>query len=79
MFREIRNSSKVGEKSGNFNIMLCQTPKKLNKKIQDYDFDSFLMIFICNQVILLYISLLVTQMLKCDLKPIFWSHLFLFF
>ena len=51
MVREIRNSSKVREKSGNFNSMLCRTPQKLKRKkqIRDDDFDSFLMIIIiCN-------------------------------
>ena len=41
MVKEIRKSSKVREKSGNFKIMLCSTHQKLNKQIRDDDFDSF--------------------------------------
>ena len=53
MVREIRKSSKVREKSGNFKIMLCS----YHKIEQTNHFDNFGVIKICYPVILIYRSL----------------------
>ena len=51
MVSEIRKSSKVREKSGNFKIMFSSKIEQIND-----DFGSFGVIIICNPVILIYIS-----------------------
>ena len=66
MVREIRNFSKVREKSGNFKIVFCSNSQKLNKHNDD-GFNSFLVVLKCSPVILINISILVILMLKTDI------------
>ena len=75
MVRGIRKSSKVREKSGNFEI-ICSTHQNWKKLILDDDFDNFWVIVISyNPVFLIYLSLLLILKLKNDLKHNIWSHM----
>ena len=69
MVREIRKSSKVWKKSGNFEILICSIHQNWKKLVRNDDFDNFWAIVkTCNPVIPIYCSILLILTLKAPRK-----------